>query len=144
MKIILILLIALYSLAAVGHEDTIIKRDGDILIGLPSDYQPAIFVESKLELRLGSKSVTFPKCMKELFALKGDEIITLHASWYHGSEPGGLPPYISLQKSSHPYDFEKHLLINMDTLHPIDTGFSYGLQEDEKKCLKEFKPRSEK
>jgi hypothetical protein len=139
MKIIIIL-VFLFPLNVIAHEDTIIKRDGDKLLGLPSIYEPAMFKEKYLELSLGNKSVVFPKCIHELFALKDDEDIVVEASWYHEIEPDGLPPYISLRKSSNSYNLEKSLLINMDTLYPIDSGFTYGLQDSEKACLKKFKP----
>ncbi|WP_390591301.1 hypothetical protein [Simiduia litorea] len=130
----------LLPLSLAAHEDTIIERNGDILLGLPIKYQPATFNESDFTLSLGRLSVTFPKCVHELFVLKGEEKIIIDASWYHEPEADGLPPYITLRTSTDTSDFGKSLLINMDTLFPVDTGFTYGIDAQEKQCILKFKP----
>lgn len=126
------------SVSAFAHQDMIIMQEGEKLVGLPEIYEPARFNKQSMVLRLGNNSVSFPDCFRKFFVTKESELLVIAASWYHNSET--LPPYLTISIGPNGILSQKAIMFNMDTLLPIDTGFSYGETQEEKECVKQFIP----
>jgi len=116
-----------------AHQDTVIKIDGNKLVGLPDNYLPAIFDFSTNTLSVKDILVTFPKCLTNHY--KFDREIDISASWYHSFEYTKLPPYIRFRVEGSEFG----LILDLDTLKPISTSWTFGKTKTELDCIKQFK-----
>jgi len=119
-------------MSAYAHQDTIIKIDGNKLVGLPSNYLPATFDFSTNTLSVKDIQVTFPKCLTNYY--KFGREINISASWYHSFEYTKLPPYIRFRVEGSEFG----LILDLDTLKPISTNWSFGKTKAEVDCIKQF------
>ncbi|KID56563.1 hypothetical protein JF50_11535 [Pseudoalteromonas luteoviolacea] len=125
-------LIVLSSFAH-AHQDTVLKLNGNKLVGLPNQYLPASFDESTNILKIKNRQLIFAKCFveKEEFDIEHG----IYASWYHRTPYNDLANYIGFKTKKSRFG----LVINLDTLEPIPFSFGYGQTEAEIECLSQFK-----
>jgi len=126
-------LLLVLSMPVYAHQDTVIKIDGNKLVGLPDNYLPAIFDFSTNTLSVKDILVTFPKCLTNHY--KFDREIDISASWYHSFEYTKLPPYIRFRVEGSEFG----LILDLDTLKPISTSWTFGKTKTELDCIKQFK-----
>ena len=123
------LIFLLFSAHVLAHKDTVVRLDGDVLMGLPSDYLPATFDRNNLILSLSSKSVAFPECIDQhLPSIESGEL-QISASWYH--DLALLPPYITFRVRG---DLVPLFSIDMTKLVPLTGGF----EKIDESCLSSF------
>ncbi len=115
-----------------AHKDRLIRLNGDKLIGLPEEYQPASFDGNVLSIS-GNK-LTFPSCIKKSINFKRNKNLLILSSWYHSRST--LPPYISFANKN---NSRLSLLLDMTSLAPIPTSWGYGNSATELECLNKFK-----
>ncbi|AFU99522.1 hypothetical protein [Simiduia agarivorans] len=135
MRIALFAMLFLVAFNVHSHTDTNLKLNDGYLIGLPENYSPAKFDFNTLTLSISGKTVTFPECVRDMFAFEVDDL-QVTASWYHDiEEEDSLPPYITIgSKGMH----RNYLLINMDTLKPVALEWGYGGNESDMECIRKF------
>ncbi len=102
---------------ALAHQDRIIEIKGEKLMGLPVEYQPASFSIDKKKISIGSKSVTIPKCIWDLFGDVKPNDLQLSSSWYHDTKL--LPPYLLVSIAEDNTKNRFRLLLNLETLKII-------------------------
>jgi len=152
--IIVILICCFYSIqSANAHQDTIIKRAANgALSGLPEQYQPAILSLDESFLQIGSNKIIFPPCIAKYFPSQGEYEVGITASWYHGPM-SGLPPYISIKIHPQGKDYSYGLLIDLDTVKPIElkiiiketkSSTAYHTIEIDKNCESSLKKSVQK
>ena len=118
--LIVFLLVALASRRSLlAHQDTIIRLEGNTLIGLPSQYSPAELDLEALRLRIGRHSMLFSPLLRSLFRRQPYDLQVL-ASWYHDNEDGSLPPYLTLHITPKGRDYSYGITLALDTLRLID------------------------
>ena len=107
-RLLTIALVSLMSTICFAHRDTVLKLNPDgRLDGLPAEYSPATlriaFSQSsepgappisRLELKIGAKSVVVPQCVTALIITRNIKDVRVVASWYHTNS--GLPPYLDV------------------------------------------------
>ena len=134
----LFLTIFFLSVSAFAHQDSIIEQKGESLLGLPEEYEPARFHKQNMTLRLGNSLIYFPDCFREFLTIKDTDRLRVAASWYHDIETA--PPYLTISIGLSGFHSRRAIMLDMDTLLPIDTGFTYGETKEEKECVKQFTP----
>jgi hypothetical protein len=115
-----------------AHVDTLFQHNGDSLVGLPEEYQPATFSYETRELIIGINSVVVPESIWNEFGDVSESSLTFSGSWYHGVRKNllgnkifSLPSYISIENSN------LDLLINLDTLELIERSWKTELTKDQ-------------
>ncbi len=134
------LFIAISSVAASAHQDTILKLENGVLTGLPKIFQPAKFdVEHKV-LTISGKELRFPSSLRRLFPDDDAEEIfgepqkvegipyelTFSASWYHGPS-SMLPPYLLIRIAPKERDFRFEVLVDIKDLKFIEARMEVSL-----------------
>src|SRR5688572_7976485 len=107
-RLLVLVCAALSSAICLAHQDTIVKVNADgRLDGLPAEYNPAslrvVFSQasdpaeppiSRLELKIGGKTVVVPQCVTGLALTRSMNGVRVVASWYHDTKSSLLPPYL--------------------------------------------------
>ncbi|MDF3195367.1 hypothetical protein [Pseudomonas sp. 1928-m] len=139
----------IFNSIASAHEDTSlpISADGSIS-GIPPEFGAAkLDIEfskestsasvSKLELRIGGKSLLFPTCLSSLLETKKINTVIASGSWYH--DESNLPYYLSIKFHDSTYNpktwvntgysilvnLRENTLISMNKYEILDGGMSY-------------------
>ena len=123
------LFLLFFSTQLFGHEDTVVRQEGDALVGLPDHFNPAQFYRNDLILSLAGRSVAFPECVEGHFDSLSDDELVISASWYHDLRR--LPPYISFRARGSMFPL---FSMDMTKLTPLFDGFSVV----EEACLSNF------
>lgn len=98
-------------LCAQAHKDRVLKLEGKLIEGLPTEYQPATLDTSQALLAIAGKELLLPRFLKDAMAGKGGRDLKLTSSWYH--TPQILPPYISIDIDRDGRDFSYSVLVDM-------------------------------
>ncbi len=116
MRIIVTILILLICSHTLAHTDRLIEIDGDgNLIGLPTEYLPAIFNRKEMVLNVQGSTLNVRSCLPNNVDF-GDVNVKITSSWYHSRST--LPPYINLSITPDRGD-EYRLLFELESLNPI-------------------------
>jgi hypothetical protein len=110
-----------------AHSDRVIELKDGKLIGFPEKYQPAYLDLNAKSLQIGTIRFDFPACVSKYFSDDEQFEIEIISSWYHSMSR--LPPYISIKISPKGKMHSYNLLLNMDTLRPIE--FEIAIIESE-------------
>jgi hypothetical protein len=102
-----------------AHQDVLIRLEGKTLVGLPHQYSPAELDLEAFRLRVGQHVMEFSPLLQSFFRRQPYDL-RVSASWYHGNEDGGLPPYLALHITPKRRDYAYRLLFALDTLRLID------------------------
>lgn len=108
-----------------AHVDAQLSLDGQAIVGLPQEYEPAELNVSEGWLRIGAKRLDFPPCVAKYFEQQRRVTLDLHASWYHESDT--LPPYLAIDIQPHRRAYSFSLLFDLTSLEPIH--FTVVIQE---------------
>ena len=123
-----------FVLGANAHQDRIFQLHGDVIEGLPEQYQPATFFYENRQLTIENNSVIIPEDIWNQFGDIAKDPLRFAGSWYHpvvernifGKElRHSLPPYMSIKNSN------LDLLINLDTLEIIETSWNTQLTSNQ-------------
>lgn len=134
------LLFFLFPAVAHSHEDTTLHVQGSQIVGLPEQYQPAVFDPSTRTFAIAGTKVLFPECYGNFFPLSADYQIAIHSSWYHDLEM--LPPYIAVHLTEGGEE-RRHFFL-MHPLRPFcdnaNEAFCRALKVEvvDDQCLKQF------
>jgi len=114
-SLVCLVLLVLWSRSVCGHADTIIRLDGDKLVGLPQEYQPAQLDLKAFRIRIREHTKDFSPWLKSLFEQPHD--LLLSASWYH--ERSIPPPYLLMRILPTGRDFSYEILFDLDAVRII-------------------------
>ncbi|MEY2482371.1 MAG: hypothetical protein QOK24_899 [Verrucomicrobiota bacterium] len=118
---LLVALVSGHSLSA--HQDTLIRLEGNTLIGLPAQYSPAELDLEALRLRIGRHAMVLSPLLKSFFRRQPYDL-QIVSSWYHDNQDGSLPPYLSLHIKPKGRDYSYRIMLALDTLHVLDVSIA--------------------
>ncbi|WP_444917890.1 hypothetical protein [Microbulbifer sp. JMSA003] len=95
-KLLYVLLFMSAYSSSWAHQDRLIELRGNLLIGLPEKYQPAVLDLKKHSFSIAGKRLVIPDCYGQFFPKTNNYKISITASWYH-SEITDLPPYMGIR-----------------------------------------------
>ncbi len=131
MKLIALIVLVIWCPFGFTHQDTLLKYQYGEILGLPSDYQPALFDRNVIALKIGKNELIFPACLKKYFTTNNSHRLTFMASWYHDLDIS--PPYMLIDIEFGARDFSYRLFFDMVEIIPVSvaviTSHANGLYE---------------
>ena len=122
---IIFLILVIFNVPSFSHQDTIIKIENGMLIGLPEKYNPATINTDSLIIKINDSKLEFPTWFKQHIKSIKNYKLNISASWYH--DLNIAPPVINIRLENKLKGFAYIFVFNLDTkeIHSISVRLNH-------------------